>query len=126
MKNITAILVFVLSFVVLAIPAMAVDPQTVELEKKRLQQIRNNPRISPDMWRKTGDALSELERDPDLYFYKKQGRQQSAAPTAGSNMAQCMNDCSNEHGICNGDCRGNGSCFSRCSSALARCNSRCR
>lgn len=37
----------------------------------------------------------------------------------------CINDCSNEHGICVGSCAGNGACISNCSSAYSRCVARC-
>jgi len=125
MKVVSAILIFIVSLILIAGSAMAVDQQTVELEKQRLQQILNNTHFNPQKSQKVQDALNELERDPDLYFYKKQGRQQSAGPS-GSNIGQCMNDCSNEQGICNGGCQGNTSCINRCSSAWSRCTSRCR
>lgn len=125
MKVVPAILILIVSLILIAGPAMAVDQQTIELEKKRLEQIQSNPRVSSQMRQKAGDALNELERDPELYFYKKQGRHQSAG-ASGSNIGQCMNDCSNEQGICNGGCQGNASCMSRCSAAWSRCTSRCR
>ena len=125
MKVVSAILIFVVSLSLMAGSAMAVDPQTVELEKRRLQQTLNNIHFNPQKSQKVQDALNELERNPELYFYKKQGRQKSAG-ASGSNIGQCMNDCSNEQGICNGSCQGNTSCMGRCSAAWSRCTSRCR
>lgn len=65
----------------------SVDPRTVEMEKRRLQEklrncdneLANSPtsQENKERWRercrkRMQGALDELAKDPDFYFYKKQ------------------------------------------------------
>lgn len=64
-----------------AIAQSRVDSRTIELEKKRLEdtleRYNNNPRLTgqtkENAIERVKRDMAELDKDPDLYFYKRQG-----------------------------------------------------
>jgi hypothetical protein len=134
MKKVFVNLIFVVLFTTVvfgyAIAQGTVDPRTIELEKKMLQQQMDNTHLDAARVSKIRDKMNELERDPELYFYKKSGANTrtttgSAVNRSNSNVGQCMGDCASEQGICISQCQGNGQCINRSAATHGRCVSRC-
>jgi len=85
MKGMFAILLAIVLFLTTifgyAIAQSRADSRTIELEKKRLEdtleRYNNNPRLTGQtkehLIERVKSDMAELDRDPDLYFYKRQG-----------------------------------------------------
>lgn len=85
MKRIFVILVAAVLFATTifgyGIAQSRVDPRMIDLERKtledRLERHNNNPRLTgqtkENLIERVKRDMAELDRDPDLYFYKRQG-----------------------------------------------------
>jgi len=93
MKKMSAILLVVVLFVTTifgyAIAQSRVDSRMIDLERKtledKLERYNNNPRLTgqtkENLIERVKMDMAELDRDPELYFYKRQGGTASSPRT---------------------------------------------